>query len=555
MNRQMIEIFCANTNSQKQFPKGVALKEIAKDCGISENIVGAFVNNKIKGLDYEVYNPKTIDFIDITNAEGMRMYINSLSFVLQKAIRELYPQAQLKIEHSISKGFYCELEGLNTPITNDMVFEVGEKMRDIIKQDLPFERKEIETPKAIELFKKNKLEEKVKLFDSISDFYTPIYKLGDVFDYFYGYLVPSTGYLKVFDLVKYYDGMLLLPPKRSNPQEVEELVLQNKLFDIFQEYKEWGEILDIGYMGKINEEIQTEEVSDLIKISEALHEKKLSQIADTINNQKVLPKLVLIAGPSSSGKTTFAKRLAIQLKVAGLKPVTLSLDNYFVDRDKTPLDDKGEYDFEALEAIDIEYFNNDLTALCEGKEIELPKFSFLTGKRYFDGEKLQIDDKTIIIAEGIHALNPKLTYAIKDEDKFNIYVSALTTLSLDNHNRIPTTDTRLIRRIIRDFKYRGYSASETINRWASVRSGEEKHIFPHQENAAIMFNTAIHYELGVLKKYAEPILNQVSPTDKAFREATRLINFFKYISPIQDEEDIPPTSILREFLGGSSFKY
>lgn len=552
----MIEIICLNNGEKRFYHLGTTLREVIKDQNILlENIVlGAFVNNKIKELDYTIYKPKTIEFIDITHPEGMRMYVRSLSFVLQKAVKELYPKAKLQIEHAISKGFYCEIEGLESPLTNEMVFEIGNKMKDLVKKNIPFERKEILTTEAIALFKKNELDEKVRLFNSRPQLYTSIYKLENIIDYFYGYLVPSTGYLEVFDLLKYYDGILLVPPKKTNPKENEELILQNKLFDIFREYKEWGEILDVGYIGNINEAANNKNISELIKISEALHEKKLAQIADRISQKAKKPKLILISGPSSSGKTTFAQRLAIQLKVAGLHPVTLSLDNYFVNRELTPLDENGEYDFEAIEAIDLEYFNKDLNYLFEGKEIELPKFSFFLGKREFDGTKLKIDNKTIILAEGIHALNPQLTYTIADEDKFNIYVSALTTVSLDNHNRIPTTDTRLIRRIIRDYKYRGYSAMETINRWESVRNGEEKHIFPYQENADVMFNTALHYELGVLKRYAEPILQEVPPNANAFREAMRLLKFFSYIFPISDQE-IPPNSILREFLGGSNFKY
>lgn len=552
----MIEIICLNNEKKRMYDLGTTLYQVIEDQNINlkYEILGAFVNNKIKELDYTIYKPKTIEFIDITHPEGMRMYVRSLSFVLQKAVKELFPKAKLQIEHAISKGLYCEIEGLESPITNEVVFEINNKMRELVNKNLPFERQEILTTEAIELFKKNKLNEKVRLFNSRPKLYTSVYKLDNIIDYFYGYLVPSTGYLKVFDLLKYYDGMLLVPPKKANPIENEDLILQSKLFDIFREYKEWGEILNVGYMGKINEAANNKSITELIKISEALHEKKLAQIADTISQKVKKPKLILISGPSSSGKTTFAQRLAIQLKVAGLNPVTLSLDNYFVNRKLTPLDEKGEYDFEALEAIDLDYFNKDLNLLFEGKEIELPKFSFLTGKREFDGTKLKIDDKTIILAEGIHALNPKLTYSIDDKEKFNIYVSALTTVSLDNHNRIPTTDTRLIRRIVRDYKYRGYSAMETINRWESVRSGEEKHIFPYQENAHIMFNTALHYELGVLKGYAEPILQEVPPNTNAFREAMRLLKFFSYIFPISDQE-IPPTSILREFLGGSSFKY
>ncbi len=552
----MIEIICQNNNIKKKYSLGTTLSDIAIDQSIylKQPIIGAFVNNKLKELTYNIYKPKTIEFIDITHPDGMRMYVRSLSFVLQKAVNELLPNVQLNIEHSISNGYYCDIEGIKGNITNEMVFKIGDKMKEIINSDIPFKRNEILSTEAIELFEKSNFLEKARLFKSRPQLYSSVYRLEKTIDYFYGFLVPSTGYLKIFDLVKYYEGMLLIPPKKTNYLENEEIIIQDKLFDIFREYKNWGEILNVGYIGNINECVKERKISELIKISEALQEKKLANIADTISRKEEIPKLILISGPSSSGKTTFAQRLAVQLKVAGLTPVTLSLDNYFVDRELTPKDEAGEYDFETLEALDIKLLNSNLKNLFDGKEIDLPKFSFQTGKREYDGKKLKINGKTIIIAEGIHALNPKLTHSIPTNVKYNIYVSALTTVSLDNHNRIPTTDTRLIRRIIRDYKYRGYSAMDTINRWQSVRNGEEKHIFPYQENADVMFNTAVHYETGVLKRYAEPILQEVPSNNIAYREATRLLKFFSYIVPIPDQE-IPPTSILREFLGGSSFKY
>lgn len=552
----MIQIICDNTKQKKEYPLGTTLAEIANDMEVELDypVLGAFVNNKLKELSYTIYKPKIIEFIDITHPDGMRMYVRSLSFVLQKAVNEVIPGHRLKIEHSISKGYYCEIEGCNGLLNFDKVFEIGEKMREIIKADIPFERYEILSTEAIDLFEKNKLTEKALLFKSRPQLYSSIYCLEGTIDYFYGFLVPSTKYLEVFDLVKYYDGLLLIVPKAKNPNECSEIVIQDKLFEIFQEYKNWGEILNVGFIGNINELVKSKKVSELIQISEALQEKKLAYIADNISNRKEHPRLILISGPSSSGKTTFAQRLAVQLKVAGLKPVTLSLDNYFVDREFTPKDENGEYNFEALEALDVQLLNDNLLSLFKGEEVDLPKFSFQTGKREYTGSKLRIDDKTIIIAEGIHALNPNLTPKINNADKFKIYVSALTTVSLDNHNRIPTTDTRLVRRVVRDFRYRGYSALDTINRWQSVRKGEEKYIYPYQENADAMFNTAVHYEAGVLKRYVEPILREVPPNTEAYREARRLLKFFSYIVPIPDEE-IPPTSILREFLGGSSFKY
>jgi uridine kinase len=552
----MIEIICQNCNKKKEYPLGTSLNEIIKDLDIKlENpILGAFVNNKLKELSYSIYKPKTIEFIDITHPAGMRMYTRSLLFVLQKAIDKILPEKKLKVEHAISNGYYCEIDKIDQSIDIETILSIGEEMREIINNNISFERKEILSTDAIDIFRKNGLEQKALLFESRPKLYSSIYKLDNTIDYFYGHLVPSTGFLKTFDLIKYYDGMLLIPPKATNPKECEEISIQNKLFEIFQEYKHWGSILNVGYIGNINKIVKDKQVSELIKISEALQEKKLVYIADKISQKEKRPKIILISGPSSSGKTTFAQRLAIQLKVAGLKPVTLSLDNYFVDREETPLDENGEYDFESLGAIDIELLNNHLISLFNGEKVLLPKFSFQLGKKVFEDNYLQIDDKTIIIAEGIHALNPKLTEKIDNNYKYKIYVSALTTVSLDNHNRIPTTDTRLIRRIVRDYKYRNYSALDTINRWQSVRRGEEKYIFPYQENADIMFNTAVHYESGVLKKHVEPMLHEVPSNNIAYREAVRLLKFLSYITPIPEKE-IPPTSILREFLGGSSFNY
>lgn len=552
----MIEIICKNTDVRKKYPLGTSLLDIAKDMEVQVKypVLGAFVNNKLKELTYHIYKPKTVEFIDITHPDGMRMYVRSLSFVLQKAVDMVLPGNRLKIEHSISKGYYCEIEGLAGPYDIDMVFAICNNMKEIINDDIPFKRDEILSTEAIQIFEEAGMREKALLFKSRPQLYSSVYSLNGNIDYFYGFLVPSTGYLKVFDLVKYYDGMLLRIPKSTHPEECEDIVIQDQLFEVFKEYKNWGNILDVGYIGNINQIVKENKIGNLIKISEALQEKKVAYIADAVANRHKHPKLILISGPSSSGKTTFAQRLAVQLQVAGLKPVTLSLDNYFVNRKDTPRDENGAYDFEVIDALDLDLLNQNLADLFENKTVALPKFSFHTGERFYDGTKLTIDDKTIIIAEGIHALNPRLTYKIPEDIKYKIYVSAITTVSLDNHNRIPTTDTRLVRRIIRDYKYRGYSAVDTINRWSSVRKGEDRNIFPYQENADIMYNTAVHYEIGVLKRYAEPILQEVPSNNVAYREAVRLLKFFSYVVPIPDEE-IPPTSILREFLGGSSFKY
>lgn len=550
-----IKITCLNNNLTKEYELGKTLKEIADDLKINlkYRILGARVNNQLAELDYEIFKPKMVEFIDFTNIDGFRMYQRSLSFVLMKAVSDLFPNKNLKIEHSISGGFYCELEGENFVLSAENVVDIAEKMREIIKADLKFIRNEIPTSKAIELFEKNNLPEKARLFKSRERLYSSVYELGDKIDYFYGYLVPSTGYLEFFDLLPYYDGMLLRFPTREKFEDLDNIVYQEKLFDIFQEYKNWGEVLGVKTVGHINEAVKKGNAGELIKISEALHEKKVAGIADIINNRKET-KVILVAGPSSSGKTTFSKRLSVQLIVSGLKPIQISLDNYFVNREDTPKDETGEYDFEAFEALDTKTFNQNLLDLIAGKEIDMPLFSFETGKRYYNNNKMKISDEHIIIIEGIHALNPRLSALIDNKYKFKIYVSALTQIGIDWHNRIPTTDNRLLRRIIRDNRYRGYSALDTLRRWASVRRGEERNIFPFQEEADIMFNSALLFELGVIKRYAEPLLKQIDETQHEYSEAKRLLKFLSYFDAIPDEE-IPPTSILREFLTGSSFKY
>jgi len=550
-----IKITCLNNNLTKEFKVGTNLQDIAKDLKIKLRypILGARVNNLVTEFDYEIFKPKIVEFIDITNVDGLRMYQRSLSFVLMKAVADLFSDRILKIEHSISKGYYCELEHDTKKLTHSEVAQIADRMRVIIEADLSFQREEILTSEAIKIFEANKMPEKARLFNSRPLLYTSVYKLDDQIDYFYGYLVPSTGFLKVFDLVPYYEGMLLQIPTLQMPNEIGEINYQKKLFGIFDEYKEWGELLGVSSIGDVNEEISKGNAGELIKISEALHEKKLAEIADKIKKRDNT-RVVLIAGPSSSGKTTFAKRLSVQLIVSGLKPVQISLDNYFVDRELTPLDENGEYDYESLYALDIETFNRDILDLTAGKEIELPHFSFETGKRFYNGTKLKITDQHIILIEGIHALNPKLSELIDNDLKFKIYISALTQIGIDLHNRIPSTDNRLLRRIVRDYQYRGYSAKETIKRWPSVRRGEEKNIFPFQEEADIMFNSALLFELGVLKNRAEPILLEIDETHREYSEARRLLKFLSYFNAIPDKE-IPPTSILREFLSGSSFKY
>jgi len=551
-----IRVKCLNNNVIKEYPKETTLGFIANDLNIQLKapVIGALVNNKVSELSYEVYHPKNVQFIDITHTAGMRMYMRSLYFILYKAVTELYPGAQLSIEHSVSKGIYCEVH--NTPKELDIqdVFEIGRRMRDIVECNIPFVKEQRETEEVIELFESQGLVDKTEIIRHRGKVFTTFYTLDGLANTFYGFLAPSTGYITTFDLNKYYNGMLLQLPKASAPTEVEELIIQNKMFDIFREHATWNQILNVRYIGDINRAVNNGKAEVMIKVSEALHEKKISQIADQIAARKDKVKIVLISGPSSSGKTTFSKRLAIQLLVAGIRPLNLSLDNYFVDRAHTPLDENGEYDFEALEALDIELFNQQLIALMKGEKIEIPKFSFEKGERFYDGETLQMANNSILIIEGIHGLNPQLTHLIPAEAKFKIYVSALTSINMDHHTRIATTDNRLIRRIVRDYRYRKYSACDTISRWASVRRGEEKHIFPYQEEADAMFNTALLYELPVLKPFVEPILLEVQPNQPEYAEATRLLKFFNYFKPILPRE-IPPTSIIREFMGGSSFSY
>ncbi len=555
---QKAKVYVINNNLSKEYPLGTSLREIAEDMKIKLNypILGARVNNKLAELSYRIYKPKFVEFIDITNIDGYRMYQRSLSFVLMKAVRDILPQARLKIEHSISQGFYCEVEKPDDQrLTPEEVLTIAERMRQIINADIPFEREEIPTQQALEIFEENHLYEKVKLFKTRPILFTSVYKLDDQIDYFYGYLVPSTGYLKVFDLIPYYDGMLLRFPTQDNPEELGPIVEQPKLFEIFREYKQWVEILGVSTVGSINEQVQDGKAGDLIKISEALHEKKVAQIADMIKHRGDV-RLVLIAGPSSSGKTTFSKRLSVQLRVIGYQPVTISLDNFFVDREKTPRDENGDYDFESLYALDLELFNQVMNQLIAGQEVELPKFNFQEGKRYYDGTKVKLSDRGIIVIEGIHGLNPELSKHIDDKYKFKIYVSALTQIGIDYHNRIPTTDNRLLRRMIRDYQFRGYSLVDTLKRWPSVRRGEERNIFPFQEEADVMFNSALIYEFNVLKKHLEPLLREVPETVYEYSEAVRLLKFLSYFVPIRREErEIPPTSILREFISGSAFKY
>ena len=549
-------IFCENNKVEKRYPFGTTLIDIIEDLkvDIGEDILGAMVNYTLKELDYMVYKPKTVRFIGYSHPDGHRMYERSLSMVLFKAVYDLFPNYKLKIEHSVSGGLYCELEGLEKGDNlNKIIRQLKKRMQEIISQDIPFEREEIRTGTALRVFEEFGLEDKCTLMRTRRQFYSSVYKLDNVVNYFYGYLVPSTGYLKNFDLAHYFNGFLLVLPADENHGKLKNVVKKNKLFEIIQEFKEWVEIIGVPNVGRLNEITMLGQIGDIIKISEALQEKKLACIAEMVH-KKENAKIIFISGPSSSGKTTFAKRLGVQLSVIGFKPVVLSMDNYFVNREETPRDENGDYDFESPDALDIKLFNENILDLIDGKEIDLPGFSFTEGKRVYDGTKLKLKQNGIIIVEGIHGLNPKVSAMIPEHRKFKVYVSALTPLNIDANNRIPTTDNRLLRRMVRDSRYRGYTALDTLKRWSSVRAGEEKHIFPFQEEADVMYNTALPFELGVLKNWAEPLLREVPPNVPEFSEAKRLLKFLSYFVAIGTKE-IPPTSILREFLDGSSFRY
>ena len=554
----MLQIYCKNNNSTREFPEGSSLLDIYNGFNLAMPYgpVSAKVNNKVESLDFRVYYNKDIEFLDITSSSGMRTYVRSLFFILVKAVEELYPQGSISLEHPISKGYFCKLH-IDRTIGLDDVQRIKQKMQEIIAADIPYTRTESHTEEVVRLIEKRGMMDKARLLDTYGQLYSYYYQLGDTVDCYYSSLVPSTGYIRLFDIVKYYDGLLLRIPNRENPTKLEEVVKQEKMLEVFQEYHRWNQILGISTVGDLNVACNHGHATDLINVSEALQEKKIAQIADEIthrNQDGKRVKLVLISGPSSSGKTTFSKRLSIQLMTNGLKPYPISLDDYFVNRNDTPLDENGKHDFESLYAVDLPFFEEQLTTLLNGGEVELPRYNFTTGKREMSGKKLRIDEHMILIIEGIHALNPALTPHIPNENKYKVYVSALTTILLDNHNYIPTTDNRLLRRIIRDYKYRNYSAEETIARWPSVRAGEEKWIFPYQENADAMFNSALLFELAVLKDYVEPVLRKVPNRCPEYSEAHRLLRFLNYFVSVQDKE-LPPTSLLREFLGGSSFQY
>ncbi|MBP1629641.1 MAG: ATPase [Bacteroidetes bacterium] len=554
---EMIEVFCKNTNSKLLVPFGTTLSDIVRFAGIDNPypILGAYINNKVQSLNYKVFISKRIEFIDIRNSNGRRMYALSLMFVMYKSIKELYPKSELHIRHSMTNGYYVEIDNLEKGLDEGIISEIKSKMHEIIDLDLPFTRKLIPSEDAINLYEKIGISEKAELIRTTNRLYSSVDFLGDTINNFYYELVPSTSYLNVFDLVSFNNGAMLIMPDKKEPNlPCRNKTKQEKMFSVFQEYKDWVHILGTPFVSELNKVVEQKKINDIIQISEALHEKKYSQIADEIYKKKDNVKIVLLAGPSSSGKTTSCRRLATQLAVLGLHPVQLSLDDYFLDREFTPKDENGEYDFESLYALDIELFNQQMNDLLLGNEITIPKFNFITGKKIYNGNKLKMKHNSIVIVEGIHALNPKLTSKIARENKYNIFVSALTQVSVDRHNLISSSDNRLIRRLVRDYNYRGYSATETLIRWQSVRDGEEKHIFPFQENADSIFNSSLLYEIGVLKVLAEPLLNLVPQNSVSYAEAKRLLSFLSNFKAI-GHDYIPPTSIMREFLGGSSFEY
>jgi uridine kinase len=521
---------------------------IKKYINIPNTIVLAAVNNRIRELNFVIAVDCSIKFIDLTSTHGQKTYKTSLSFLFIKAMKDLYPEVEVELCHTLSKGQYSVLKNIKD-FNQEHIKRIEDYMMELVKADLPFVKKQLPIPEAMELFQRINRPEKIHLLKNITKEYVNVYDFDGYIDYFYNYLVPSTGYIKVFDIVPEEEGVVLLLPKKSNPLQISEYVYQPKLLKVFNETKAWSRIMGVGYVGDLNQMIVDGTYPELIRTCEALHENKIAKIADEIASKK--KRIILIAGPSSSGKTSFSKRLSLQLKVNGLLPISISLDDYFIERDNLIPDEFGKRDFESIYALDIEYFNHDLKELLLGNEIDLPTYNFVTGKREYRGQKLRINAEQPIVIEGIHGLNPILTASVPEEDKFKIYVCPITQLNLDYHNRISSTDGRCLRRIVRDFQFRGKDARGTINMWPDVRKGEEKNIIPFTEEADATFNTTLVYELAVLKKYAVPLLKTIGEDEPEFIEANRLLRSLEYIRDIEIELDIPPTSIIREFIGNS----
>ena len=565
--KNLVEIHCKNNNVTKLYEAGTSLMEIYADLrpAMKRGVIVAKSNNVTKNLDFRVYKPKEVEFLGLESPSGRRAYIRSLTFIMYKALSEVMPGVRLRVEHPISGGFYCLLFGADNQLvrpSEQQLAQLKNVMDDIIDKDLPFEWYTISTEKAVEIFRSEDALDKVALLESMGDIYVEVYKLDGLYDYYDSALAPSTSFITLYGLRLFHDGLLLQMPSADDANVLDKFEEQGNLFNAFAEHAKWNKLMKVANVGDLNittkpskgqMQLTGGNAGMLITLAEALQEKKIDQIADMVVSD---PKrrVVLIAGPSSSGKTTFSKKLSIHLALNGKNPIPFSMDEYFVDRENTPKDENGEYDFESVHAIDIPFFNMQLNQMLAGEEVELPRFNFGTGKREPSGKKIKLDDNSILVIEGIHGLNPELTSQIPEENKFRIYASALTTISIDDHNWIPTTDNRLLRRIVRDYNYRGYSAEDTINRWASVHRGEEKWIFPFRELADVMFNSALIFELPVLKRYAMPILSQVPRHSPAYAEAHRLLKFLGYFNMIADS-DIPSTSLLREFFGGSTFNY
>jgi uridine kinase len=553
---ETITVYCQNNNVYKEIPAGSSLSEIYAMVGapLRYRPLSARVNHRVVELDWQCWKPKDIEFVDYIHPAGNRTYLRSLCYILTKAVNDIYPDSTFNLAHPVSKGYYCAFED-RREITGEEVVQIKERMQDLIDADVPFVLHTIRTSEAIELFRKRGMNDKALLIETAGMAYTSYYEMDGYIDYYYGCLVPSSGYIYLFDLIPYEDGVLLQVPDRNNPNQLAQMVRQDKMFHAYKEQLALQRMLGINYVGDLNSIVSKSTAKEIIMISEAMQEKQIAKIAEEIARRyKDGVRVVLIAGPSSSGKTTFCKRLQIQLITNLLHPVGVSIDDYFVNREDTPRDENGKYDFESIHAIDVPYFERDLTKLIAGEEVQIPSFNFSKGQRTFRGETLQMKKNSILLLEGIHGLNPDLTASIPPENIFRVYVSALTTIALDGHNWIPTTDNRMLRRIVRDYRSRGYSAKETIAAWPSVRRGEDKWIFPYQENADAMFNSAMIYELAVLRKYAEPILSEIREMDAEHAEAYRLLRFLRYFHYIQVEE-LPGTSLLREFMGGGNFTY
>ncbi len=552
-----VKVLCQNTSAEVEVEMGITLGELLSRLNIKGEypILAAYVNNRLKELNSRLFKPAMIRFIDITHFEGYRVYQRTISFILHKAVWDLYRDRKFYIRHSLGRGFYCEFEGCDF-VTDEEIEALRKRMQEIIESRYPIHRMRLLTSEINGIYERFGFDDKVALLNTRPRLYSDIYRMDDIVGYFYGALTPDSGYIHLFDIRRYYNGFYIALPTRTDPSKLDMNVHWAKMFDVFREYHRWVDIMGVPTVGMLNRKVLDGDISELIKVAEAFHEKKIAAMADSIDeaNRTHGTRVVLISGPSSSGKTTTAKRLGIQLRILGLDPVLISLDDYFVDRERTPRDESGDYDFEALEAIDLELLNSDLQRLMAGESVDVPRYDFITGTRQWHDTPLKLNERSILIMEGIHALNPRLTPSIPREQKFCIYASCLTSVAMDNLSRIATTDNRMLRRITRDYATRGANALATLQRWPSVRRGEEKHIFPYQENADAIFNTSLFYEILVLRPKIEPILREVPDTEPEYGEAKRLLKFLDNFIPIQTEE-IPPTSILREFIGGSSFKY